>query len=62
MVPDFEAREAAVYCNYNPSEFELLPVEERATCVAQYRLHQLTEHHAQDAVMAAAERAARRAR
>lgn len=54
-VPLFEEREAAVFCGYNPSEFRELPVEERAACVAQYRLHSLVETHSQDAVNKAEE-------
>ena len=49
-VPIFEEREAAVYCHHNPSEFRALPVEERAACVAQYRLHNLIETHTNDAI------------
>ncbi len=56
LVPEFEEREAAVYCHYAPLEFEGLPVEERARCVAQYRLHRLVELHAEDAVNAAIDR------
>lgn len=59
-VSPFEEREAAVYCNYSPAEFYGLPLEERAACVAQYRLHWLVENHIQDAVAAAAEAAQRR--
>ncbi len=61
IVPDFEAREAAVYCHYQPgAEFESLPLEEQARCVAQYRLHNIIENHVQDAVSAEAERQSKR--
>ncbi len=49
-MPEFEEREAAVYCRYSPREFYDLPIEERARCVAQYRMHRLVETHAEDAV------------
>jgi len=49
-VPEFEEREAAVYCHYSPLEFRELAVEERARTVAQYRLSRLVALHAEDAV------------
>ena len=61
-VSQIEEREAAVYCHYTPLEFGGLPLEERAACVAQYRLHWLVESHIQDAVSQAAERAGRHRR
>lgn len=51
-VPLFEEREAAVYCNYTPSEFRQLDVRERAACVAQFRAHHYVSQHSQDAVNA----------
>ncbi len=59
-MPDFEVREAAVYCNYKPKEFWKLGWWERACCVAQYRLHQMVELHSSDAVNAAVEREMRK--
>ncbi len=61
IVPEFEAREAAVFCHYRPgTEFEALSLEERARCVAQYRLHHMIENHTQDAISAEAERLSKR--
>ena len=60
--PEFEIREAAVYCNYTPDGFRRLDWWERACCVAQYRLHQMVELHSSDAVNAAAEREMRKQR
>lgn len=54
-VPLFEEREAAVFCHYTPAGFHELPLEERAACVAQYRIHQLIETHVSDAVNKAVE-------
>ena len=59
-VPLFEEREAAVYCNYNPTQWRELPVEERAASVAQYRLHGIIETHGQDAVNKAVEQQQKR--
>ena len=61
-VPEYEEREAAVYCNYTPTEFRELPVWERGRAVAQYRLHKLVEVNMQDAVNRAEERMMRRKR
>jgi hypothetical protein len=55
LVSPFEEREAAVYCHYRPTEFAELPEDERAACIAQYRLHHLVEQHAEDAVGRAVE-------
>lgn len=61
MAPEFECREAAVYCRYTPREFwSDLDRRERAMCVAQYRLHRLIEAHGEDAVSAAVDRQSRR--
>lgn len=59
-VSEFEEREAAVYCNYSPVEFYGLPLEERARCVAQWRLRRLVDNHIEDAVIQAAQRKSRR--
>lgn len=48
-VPDFECREACVYCNYNYRQWLELSPYERAECVAQYRLHNLIDAHVSDA-------------
>lgn len=39
IVAEYEVREAAVFCNYNWSQFSLLTMEEQALCIAQFRLH-----------------------
>lgn len=62
LVPEYEAREAAVYCNYKPKEFYELDWWEKASCVAQYRLHRIVEMHAQDAVNEVQEKEMRRLR
>jgi len=62
MVPDLELRESAVYCHYTPVEFTDLPWQERAACVAQYRLHRLIEMHMQDAINEASERRMRQSK
>lgn len=59
LVPEFECREAAVYCHYRPNEFEQLPAGERAMCVAQYRLSRLVDLHSQDAVQSKMDRMAK---
>src|SRR3990167_10669323 len=59
-VPEYEEREAAVYCNYTPTAFRELPVEERARCVAQFRLHHIVSNNIEDAQNRAAEQAARK--
>ena len=61
-VPQYEVREAAVYCRYNPMEFYDLPWQERAMAVAQYRIRRWVDLNADDAVQAASEAAARRNR
>lgn len=48
-VPEYEAREAAVYCHYNWTVFSDLPAYEQAACIAQYRLHIAIEAHTADA-------------
>lgn len=49
VVPEYEAREAAVYCHYNYTEFLELDPFERAKCVAQYREHFRIEANMSDA-------------
>ena len=56
LVPPFEEREAAVFAHYNWSAWQRLTPQERAECVAHYRLHRLVEAHQQDAVNAAVKR------
>lgn len=58
VVPEFEAREAAVYCHYTPEQFGRMDYRERAKCIAQYRLRMLIDNHIQDAAAEAAERRA----
>lgn len=61
IVPEFECREAARYCNYTAVQFwNELEREERAACVAQYRISRLVEMHAQDAVNTKMETESRR--
>lgn len=43
MVPEYECREAAIYCNYNYSVFLELESVERAKSVALYREHHRVE-------------------
>ena len=49
MVPEYELREACVYCNYTWTDWLTLTTDERAMCVAQYRTHLLIEAHVNDA-------------
>ena len=56
LVPAFEEREAAVFGYYTWSAWQRLTPQERAECVAHYRLHRLVEAHRQDAVNAAMKR------
>jgi hypothetical protein len=49
-VPEYEAREAMIYCNYNMLEWMQLDWTERARSVAQYRSHNLIEANVSDAV------------
>lgn len=60
LVPPFEEREAAVYCHYTPLEFRELPPDERALCIAQYRIKRMVEMHQSDAVGAEMDRMSRR--
>lgn len=58
MVPEYEAREAAVYCNYNWVEFQAVDPVERAKSVAQYRCHYLIESNMNNAAETASNRSA----
>jgi hypothetical protein len=59
LVADLEEREAAIFGNYNYSEWLELPWNERAEAVAHYRLHSLIEAHTEDAVEKARARASK---
>ncbi len=50
LVPEFEEREAAVFCHLNWTEWRLLDWLERAKNVAHFRLHHLVNLHKNDAV------------
>lgn len=56
LVAEYEAREAAIYCHYNYTEFLELHPWERAKCVAQYREHYRIEANMNDAAETAAQR------
>lgn len=45
VVAEFECREAALFANYNWTEFLALSWREKAATVAHYRLHNLIEAH-----------------
>lgn len=49
-VPEYEAREAMVYCNYNMIEWMQVAPAERAKAVAQYRAHSLIEANVSHAI------------
>lgn len=55
QVPEFEAREACVYANYTWVAWQELDWQERATSVAQYRMHNLIDAHVNDASTRASE-------
>ncbi len=57
-VPEFEEREAAVYCHYTPRQFRRLDVWERACCVAQYRLRRMVDNQVEAAIGEAVKRMA----
>lgn len=61
LVPLYEEREAMVYSHYNPTEWKGLGHEEKAMCVAHYRLSRMVRNHSEDAVIEKAERDARQA-
>jgi hypothetical protein len=48
-VTEFDAREAAVFCHYNWTEFQELTQDEKAACIAHYRIHIAIESHTHDA-------------
>jgi hypothetical protein len=50
VVPEYEIREAALYCGYTLVEFEDIDYEEKCLAVAQYRMHALIESHVSDAI------------
>ncbi len=50
LVPDFEQREAAVFCRYNWGEWQRLDWQGRASSIAHFRLHNLVELHKNDAI------------
>lgn len=50
VVPEFETREAAIYCGHKLNEWDDLDYWERCLAVAQYRMHNLIEAHVSDAV------------
>lgn len=43
IVPEFECREAAVFCHYTWMEYMELPDYEQAACVAHHRRHTQVE-------------------
>lgn len=53
MVPEYEAREATIYCNYNWLQFIELHPWERAKSIAQYREHHRIEANMSDAAESA---------
>lgn len=60
VVPEYETLEAAVYCGYTLLDWYELDYFERASLVAQYRLHLSIEAHVNDAIMRDARRQQRR--
>lgn len=60
IVSEIECREAAIYAHYNYTQFYQLEANERASCVAQYRMHFLIEAHVQQASEAASRAGTRR--
>lgn len=61
LVPEFEEREAAAYTHTPWSVWLDMPIIERATGVAHYRLHHAVNRHVDDAVRRAEEQAKKRA-
>lgn len=55
QVPEYEAREACIYSNYNWMQYQELDWQERAYTIAQYRMHNLIEAHISDASHRASE-------
>lgn len=62
MVTEYECREAAIFSLYNWTEWLGLQPDERATCVAHYRLNKAIEANVHDAISKHQEREARRRR
>lgn len=56
FVPEYEQREAAVYCQFNWTDWSELDSRERAACIAHYRIHLAIEAHVSDAVTKKANR------
>lgn len=50
VVPEIEAREAAVFSGYTWPSWNDLEPDQRASSVAHYRLHLLIDSHINDAV------------
>lgn len=50
LVPVYEEQEALRYANYNPTQWESLPWQEKAFQVAHYRFSRLISLHGNDAV------------
>lgn len=50
LVAEYECREAAVFSNYNWTEWQELSAWDRASCVAHHRMHMLVEAHVNEAV------------
>jgi len=51
LVPVYEEREASRFSGYTPTAWRDLPHEERAMCVAHYRVHKMVEMHKELAVI-----------
>lgn len=50
FVPEYECREAAIFGNFNWTEWNALDAYERAACIAHHRMHMLVEAHVNEAV------------
>ena len=61
LVPLYEEREAAFYCNYSWREWQQLEPYERAENVAHFRLKRLIDLHNADAMNVASAQRQRRA-
>jgi hypothetical protein len=59
VVPEFEEREASLFCGYTWREWLLLSRPERAAGIAHFRGHHLLEAHSNDAITAHMERQAK---
>jgi hypothetical protein len=60
-VPEYEERETARFLRYHWSDWQRLPMRERAMGVAQHRLSRLIALHESDALNEEMERRSRRA-